>query len=126
MIGELLERGLSEAGASDDERGFAYGLADSAWEAHERFMAYTSGAREVIEDQARRVAGLVGIASSLETRVQDLEGQVVRRGNEVAALQRAGEGWRLQAQAAEANLENRLRDMANLESRLDEARRRSD
>lgn len=124
MINELLERGLAEANASDDEREFASRLVEATWKARESFMAYTSGARELIEQDVRRVAELVDTTRSLRARVRDLEAQVARYENEVAALRRAGEGRRMHAEAVEANLRNALREIATLEARLAEVQRR--
>lgn len=125
MIDELLERGLSEANASDDERGFAHRLVEATWEAHARFMTYTSGAREVVEHDGRRIGELVDAAAALKARVQDLETQLSRSADEAAALRQAGEARRMHAEAVEANLRNCLEDIAHLEARLADAQRRS-
>jgi len=44
----------------------------------------------------------------------------------VATLRQAGEGRRLQAEAAEAHLRNCQREIASLETRLSDARRKSE
>lgn len=123
MIDELLERGLSEAAASADERAFARGLVISTWDAYRVFMANTSGARELIEQDAMRIAELENAKDALASRVRDLEEQLARCERETASLQRAGEGWRQQAEAAEANLQNTRDEVDRIEARLVDAGR---
>jgi hypothetical protein len=125
MINELLERCLSEIDACGDEREFAQHLIAATWDAHKSFMAYTSGAREMIEQDAMRIAELVDAADSLRDQVRALEDQVARQGHEAAALRQAGEAQRIHAEAVEATLRNCLQDMASLEARLAEAQRHS-
>jgi hypothetical protein len=125
MIDELLERGLSEADAADDEREFAYELVEGTWDAHKRFMAYTSGAREQIDHDARSITELADTVDSLRARVQELESQATRYEYEVAVLRRAEEGRRMQAESLEANLHNCRLEIAGLEARLAKAERRS-
>jgi hypothetical protein len=48
-MAKLVDRALAEAGASADECAFANGLLEAVWRAHREFMAYTTGARELIE-----------------------------------------------------------------------------
>ncbi len=121
MIKELLERCLSEIDASGDEREFAHDLVTATWGAHKSFMTYTSGAREVIEQDAVRIVDLRDTMESLRNQVRDLENQVARQGHEAAALRQAGEAQRMRAEAVEANLRNCLQDMASLEARRDQA-----
>lgn len=125
MINELLGRGLAEAHASDDERVFAHRLAEAMWEAHDRFMAYTSGARELIGQASAQVTELAKAVDSLTGRVHELERKIDRYEHELAALRRAGEARRMQTEAAEANLQNALLDIANLEAQLVEAQRQA-
>jgi chromosome segregation ATPase len=120
MINELLGRGLAEANASDDERVFARRLVEATWEAHDRFMAYTSGARELIEQASTHVAELGKAVDSLTGRARELERRIAHYEHELAALRRAGEARRMQTEAAEANLHNALREIADLQARLAE------
>jgi chromosome segregation ATPase len=124
MIEELLERCLSELDASGDERGYARGLVQAVWDAHAAFMAYTSGARELIEQQAARVAELAVTVDSMEDQMQGLESRSAQAQSEAAALRHAAEAQRMRAEAAEADLRNRLRDVADLEARLAAAQHR--
>jgi outer membrane murein-binding lipoprotein Lpp len=126
MIDELLERCLSEIDASAEEREFAQHLVVAMWDAHESFMAYTSGAREMIEQDVALIASLRNNMDSLRDQVQDLESQVARLEHGAAAIRQAGEAQRMRAEAVEANLRNRLQDLANLEARLVEAQRHPD
>src|SRR6185312_10485877 len=52
--------------------------------------AYTSGARELIEQDALRIAELAAVAGPLTARVRELEDQIVRFEGEVATLRQAG------------------------------------
>ena len=126
MIEELLDRCLSEIDATDDERVYARRLVQAAWDSQASFMAYTSGARELIEQDALRIAELAAVAGPLTARVRELEDQIVRFEGEVATLRQAGEGRRLQAEAAEAHLRNCQREIASLETRLSDARHKSE
>jgi hypothetical protein len=126
MIDELLERCLFEIDASDDEREFAHGLMVATWDAHKSFVAYTSGAREMIEQNAVQIADLLDTADSLRNQIRNLENKIARQEHEVAALRQSGEAQRMRAEAVEANLRNCLQDMAGLEARLAEAQRGTD
>jgi hypothetical protein len=126
MISELLERCLSELDASGDERAYAKGLVQATWDAHAAFTAYTSGARELIEQQAAGMADLTATLDSMRGAVQALEARSAQVESEATALRHAGEAQRMRAEAAEADLRNRLQDVADLEARLAEARRRPD
>lgn len=123
MIDELLERGLSESAASDDERAFARGLVASTWDAHRTFMANTSGARELIERDAQQITDLASTRDSVVNRVRELEDTVARCEHEIEALRRAGDARRLQAEAAEAGLQNARDEIGRLEARLAETGR---
>lgn len=123
MINELLERCLSELDASADEREYAHRLVQVTWDAHGAFMAYTSGARELIGQDALRIAELGAAADTLSNRAHELENQVARYEREVEALRQSGEGRRVQAEAAEANLQNCQEEIATLGTRLADARR---
>lgn len=126
MINELLERCLVELDASGDEREYAQGLVQATWDAHAAFTAYTSGARELIGQQAARMADLTAALDSMKDAVQALETRSAQIESEATALRHAGEAQRMRAEAAEAGLRNRLREMANLEARLTEAQHRPD
>lgn len=125
MIDELLARCLSEMDATGDERDYGHRLAQATWDAHDSFMAYTSGARELIEQGALRISELDAIAGPLANRVRELEDQVARYEREVATLRQSGEERRLQAEAAEAHLRNCHQEIGMLEARLADARRQS-
>lgn len=125
MLDELLERCLAEAAASDDEREFARGLLHATWDTHARFMAYTSGARELLEYDAQRINELTDAAGLLQQRVHDLEGEVAGHEREVATLRQAAEGRRLQAETVEAGLRDARREVADLQGRLAVAQSRS-
>jgi chromosome segregation ATPase len=118
MLDELIERSLVEVAASDDERQFARGLRDATWDAYARFMAYTSGARELLEHDAQRIEELAGAVASTQQRVQELEGKVAGYEREVAMLRHAAEGRRLQAEAVEAGLRDSRREVADLQDQL--------
>lgn len=126
MIDELMERCLSELDASGDEREFAGGLIAATWNAHKSFMAYTSGARELIAQDATRAIELEEAAQALKNRVHELEHQAAVHEHEMATLRQAGEGRRAQAEVAEANLRNCLQEIARLEARLADDRRHAD
>lgn len=118
MLDELVERGMAEAVASDDERQFARGLLDATWNAHARFMAYTSGARELLGYDAQRIDELTDAVASMQQHVRELEGKVAGYEREVATLRHAAEGRRLQAETVEASLRDSHREVADLQSRL--------
>jgi chromosome segregation ATPase len=122
MIDELLERCLSEIDATSDEREYGSRLVQATWESHAAFMAYTSGARELIEQDSREIARLGAAADPLTIRVRELEEQVARYESELAAARHGGEARRLQAEAAEANLRNCRQEIMALEARLADAR----
>lgn len=125
MINELLERCLSEINATSGERDYGRRLVEATWDSHGSFMAYTSGARELIDQNALRIAGLDAATDPLVRRVRELEDQLARSEQEAAALRQSGEGRRLQAEAAEAHLRNCRQEIAALEARLTDARRQS-
>lgn len=126
MINELLERCLSEMDATGAERDYGHCLVRATWDSHRSFMAYTSGARELIEQNALRIAELGAAANPLAHRVRELEDKVARYEREVASLRQSGEGRRLQAEAAEASLRHCLEEIERLGVRLADDRRHSD
>ena len=65
----LVERALTDADANADESAFAHELLDGVWRVQEEFMAYTAGARELIEGT---------YASSLEARLGEVEREHAR------------------------------------------------
>jgi hypothetical protein len=125
MLDELLERCLMEVAASEDEREFARGLLDATWDAHASFMAYTSGARELLEHDAQCTKELTDTVAAMQRRVQELEGKVAGYEREVAMLRHAAEGRRLQAETAEAGLRGCRREVAGLQGQLAVAQSRS-
>jgi chromosome segregation ATPase len=125
MINELLERCLSEIDATGDERDYGHQLVEATWDAHASFMAYTSGARELIEQDAQRIVEMGAAMASLTSRLRELVDQVARYEREAAALRRGAEGRRLQAEAAEAHLRACRQEIATLEARLADAQRQS-
>lgn len=126
MINELLERCLSEMDATGAERDYGHRLVQATWDSHGSFMAYTSGARELIEQDALRIAELDAVTGPLKSRVRELEDQLARSEREVASLRQSGEGRRLQAEAAEAHLRNCRQEIERLEARLADARQHMD
>lgn len=126
MLNALLERCLSEIDATAEERAYGHRLVQATWDAHRSFMAYTSGAREVIERDALRIAELGAAADSLARRVRELEDQAARYEREVASLRQSHEGRRLQAEAAEARLRHCLQEIERLEVRLADVRPHAD
>lgn len=123
LLAELVERGLADARASDDERAYAARLIEATWEAHQRFTAYTTGARECIAQDARRIAELDKAQRALAARVQELEEQAARRAAEASALRQTAEARRQQAETLDADLRNAKQALASLEARLAEAQR---